>query len=122
MVVRSGKLLIRLNTHLKNSATCKSSILLQPIQASKSQPPNSSQTKETRTSQDVHTSVLDNHLPVFELLPPFKTPKTDEEWREDDLQLAEVIIPAVAETQSVDEKNRILCEGIHHHFASKHMV
>ena len=117
-----GKLFIRLDTHLKNSAICKSSTLLQPMQASQSQPPDSSQTVDTRSSQDIHTSVLVNHLPVFELLPPFKTPKTDEKWREDNSQLAEVIIPAVAEAQSVDDKNRILCEGIYHHFASKYGV
>ena len=81
------------------------------MQGDQFQPLDFIQTEETRTSQEIHTSILDNQLPVFELLPPFKTPRTDEEWREDDSQLAESIIPAVAAAQSVDDKNRILCEG-----------
>ena len=36
--------------------------------------------------------------------------------------LAESIIPAVAAAQSVDDKNRILCECIYNHFASKYGV
>ena len=54
--------------------------------------------------------------------PPFKTPKIAEEWRNDDSQLAETVVPAVLEAESVDEKSKLLGEGIYNHFASKYGV
>ena len=59
-------------------------------------------------------------LPAFTMPPPFKPPKTGEEWKDDDSQLAETVFPAVLEAEGIDEKSKILGEGIYNHFASKY--
>ena len=56
---------------------------------------------------------------VFDLLSPFKTPICEKDWREDDLILSKTITREVAGAENVDDKNRILCEGIYKHFATK---
>ena len=114
-----GKLFIRLDTHLKNSAICKNNFQPQAAQTSQAQ-------TQTACNQEpslhFHTSIQTDSLPLpaFTMPPPFKTPKTAEEWKDDDSQLAETVVPAVLEAEDIDEKNKILGEGIYNHFASKY--
>ena len=51
---------------------------------------------------------------------PFNCPRNDEEWFEADKQLAHCVVPLVLSATSVEEKNKILCDGIHLYFTSKY--
>ena len=42
------------------------------------------------------------------------------EWEEDDTSLTNALVPAVLQAQCVEDKNKILCEGIYGYFASKY--
>ncbi len=111
---RCGKLFIRLDTHLKNSATCKNNPQA-TVQTAEPSLPIQLPDQDTTSSTAMRSA-----LRLLLSCRPFKTPKTDDQWREDDHQLAETVIPEVKDAQNVDEKSRILCEGIYNHFASKY--
>ena len=42
------------------------------------------------------------------------------EWEEDNSSLTQTLVPAVLQAHCVDDKNKILCEGIYGYFASKY--
>ena len=54
-----------------------------------------------------------------QLLPPFKTPRTPEEWAEVDSEFAQSLVPAAISAASPEEKNLILCQGIHEVMTTK---
>ena len=109
-----GKLFTRLDTHLRNNVTCKGNT---PPQLECQAEPGASQEGQI----SAHNSQVAPPL-AFDLLPLFKTPNCEKDWREDDLILSKTITRAVAEAENVDDKNRILCEGIYKHFATKYGV
>ena len=48
-----------------------------------------------------------------------RVPKTAEEWKLADDALSQSVIPAVLSATTVDEKNRILCEGVCQYFSQR---
>jgi len=98
-----GKLFIRLDTHLKNSAICKNNSQPQVAQTNQAQTPTAC---NQEPSLHFHTSIQTDSLPIPAFTMPaqfIETPKTAEEWKDDDSQLAETVVPAVLEVVGIDE-------------------
>ena len=116
-----GKLYIRLDTHLKNSATCKTSTLSQPNHPQPQNSSQGSQAPETDPSQEVHTSahMAANRLAHFQPLSyslPSRPPRLLKSGEKMTLNwLKPLFQQLLIEAQSVEDKNRILCEGIYNH-------
>ena len=117
-----------MDTHLKNSAQCKTSSAPVPSAPVPSAPVppfyTNDQLKTVRAC--VHTSDTQvSHepppdLPILKRREPFNCPKNAEEWLVADEQLAESVVPEVLAAASVDEKNKALCDGIYTYFTSKY--
>ena len=112
----------RLDTHLRNSATCKNA----PTQPSTSPSPtpvdtisatvpdpSSSQTQAQQPPTSLVTSPVST-------LPAMKLPQTPEDWVEADQFFQTTIVPAVLMEVNVDTMNEVLCHGIYSFFTSKH--
>ena len=115
------KVFARLDTHLKNSATCKlphapetsatSSTIPEPSQPDSQcpiQPPVTSPLPGTRRPRPTITKA------------PFNCPRTAEEWEEADKELSRTVVPTVQLADTVEERNQALCEGVYEYFSSKY--
>ena len=56
----------------------------------------------------------------MQLIPPCNIPKTDKDLDADNDGLGSTIVCQVMLTQSVDEKNSVLCDGIYNYFTTKY--
>ena len=75
----------------------------------------------------IHGSTMNHNPPLLftQLISlssasPLKLPASAAEWEEDDTSLTNTLIPAVLQAQCVEDKNKILCEGIYGYFVSKY--
>ena len=101
----------RLDTHLRNSATCKNAPT-QPSTSTSPTPvdtssatvpdPSSSQTQAQRPPTSSVTSPVST-------LPAMKLPQTPEDWVEADQFFQTAIVPAVLMEVNVDTMNEVLC-------------
>ena len=127
------KMFARLDTHLKNSATCKSvasSILSPPPPISSDPLPSPSLDPHTPTTASTHPTpspppvpnnlATDNSTSHPNQLPPFGLPRSSDAWIEADEILSTTVVPAVLSAPTVDEKNRELCEGVYQYFSQKY--
>jgi len=113
------KMFVRLDTHLKNSAICKSVASSDPSPPPEPSPPPVSD-----------PSMLDNtpmptksaHYQKPDLRPSLKLPSSKEDWAEADLHFREHLVPAVMNEASADAKNSVLCDGIYQYFSEKYGV
>ena len=49
---------------------------------------------------------------------PFNCPNNDDDWLKADEYLAQNVIPLFLSASLIEEKNKILCEGIYEYFSS----
>ena len=118
---------LRLDTHLKNSAACKSvsdTDDLTPPPEQQSSPeqsppaiptePTSHLTYCSQTTQPA-SSPETNRVPLDIL----KLPTCQQGWEEADAFLKEQLVPAMLQAASTEDKNRVLSEGIYDYFAQK---
>ena len=108
-----GKFFLRLDTHLRTSATCR------PVPNS---PPHACQQPSPQQSC-LPTSELPSELPFFSssltpLSKPLILPSSKEEWQAADDHLAATVVPAVLSASTVDEKHNTLCSGVYSYFSS----
>ena len=52
----------------------------------------------------------------IQLLPPCKLLQSDEDWELDDSSLGGTLVYKVLQSSIVDDKNKVLCDGIYDHF------
>ena len=109
----------RLDTHLRNSATCKVLPSLPPSLPIDSVDTETDQLQGNTTVTE--PSAILNFTPLdFSCRPKLKLPSTQEEWDAANLHFANVLVPRVLSETSPSSKNTALCNGIYHHFASKY--
>ena len=135
---------MRLDTHLRNSATCRIPTRPSPMASPPSsqddvtpptlvehQPaeipatiPPESQTPSSRSTSPAcgpteHQGTgPSTSAPAPSLHLPFlKLPQTPEEWMSADEELSVSVVPAALSCSTVDEKNEALCEGVYHYFS-----
>ena len=120
------RMFLRLDTHLKNSATCKS-VSDDPSPPEQTSPeqltlPTPTEPTEitshlTYHSQSTHlvSSPETNRVPLDVL----KLPTCQQDWEEANTFLKEQVVPAVLYVTNPDDKNRVLSEGIYDYFAKK---
>ena len=108
----------RLDTHLKNSATCKLPHVPEtsPTISSTPEPVNLDPT----SSEPPHLTVQDSHVaPEQQQLPSLKLPRNSDEWEAADEYLSVHVTPAVINASTVDEKHTAFCEGVYQYFSQK---
>ena len=120
-----GRRYLRLDTHLRTSAQCRT------INHHSDHPSNSIVTTGpsvphigplTATSCHNSPSVSSPLAQVTissSQLRPFNHPQSPDEWQVANEDLANTIVPAVLAAPTVEEKNRVLCEGIFNYFTAK---
>ena len=54
------------------------------------------------------------------MLKPFRCPTTDRAWAEADQELAALVVPAVFNASSIEEKHKALSKGIYNYFSKKY--
>lgn len=124
----------RLDTHYRTSATCKQRSMLVPDPPSiaSHMPSSTAVTMNTVGLPAVPSPQPPQHIPAppppvcvankpnrISLSIPFAMPQPNESWEEDNDSLACSLVHQVFAAQSVDDKNRVLCEGIYQHFTNK---
>lgn len=133
-----------MDTHLRNSATCK--IVPSPSPIASSPPSQDDLTPPTKAEAPA-TNLLKNQTPPnhrsspacgltehqatgsptsslntstpSQHLPFLKLPRTTEEWMSADEELSVSVVPAALQGSTVDEKNEALCEGLYHYLSQK---
>ena len=132
------RMFLRLDTHLKNGATCRN--ITQPLEsglmASVPDPPTSHlpssqhapsiatpETPTTPTPTPTQQQCLNTIAPVHpgpQPKPLLKLPSSQQEWTEANTFFSEVLVPEVLRESTPESKNRVLCEGIYGLFAQKY--
>lgn len=117
----------RLDTHLRASAMCKhrSALVLDPPSIGGQLPSTTSITMNTANHQPPVPAppppvCVANKPNQINLPTPFAVPQSNESWEEDNHSLGCSLVHQVFAAQSVDDKNRVLCEGLYNHFANKY--
>ena len=122
------KAFLRLDTHLRRNAFCRS---LPSVQSAQSpSPDNQDPATDSGMGTSAHQLAADPSTapPVQEDLtasfpstkPALKLPASEEAWREADDHFKVELIPAVLEMSCPEEKNEVLSEGIYSYFAGKY--
>ena len=106
----------RLDTHLRNSATCKLESPLSTTTPAHCTPTldDSCPTTSVDQSPQASTSILQPH---HQLKPPLKLPSTDEDWMKANVYFQEHVVPAVLQSTTVDMKNATLADGVYAYFS-----
>ena len=114
----------RVDTHLRNSATCKDSSTL-PLNSTTSQPSRHLQA-ESAVAADEKFPVILNFTPQDQSTedpqhkPCLKLPSSQEEWEDANCFFSQVLVPQVLQEISPDAKNNKLMEGIYCFFAERY--
>ena len=104
---------VRLDTHLKYSAICKSVASSDPSSPFGPSPPPCSS----------DPCILDIPMPTkSETWPSLKLPSSNKDMAEADLHFYEHLIPAVMNEASADANNSVLCESIYQYLSEKYGV
>ena len=111
------KMFVRLDTHLKNSAICKSVASSDPSPLPEPSPPPVP-CKLDNTPMPTKPA----HHQKPDLRPSLKLPSSKEDWAEANLHFCEHLVPAVMNEASADAKNSVLCDGIYQYFSEKYGV
>ena len=117
------KFFARLDTHLRNSATCRS--FPQPLSTESGEHNASPSLPEFPSSPTCDHSTLDDtrgseHCPTsIEFLPAINLPREASEWHEADTFFKVHVVPRVCSERTVDDMNNVLCKGIYEYFARK---
>ena len=111
------KRFLRLDTHLRNSASCKD-LLTVPL------PSTVPESINLQSSTDASVAILNitpqhqhNEL-VYQDKPRIKLPSTEGEWEDANSYFCQVVVPQVLHESSPDAKNTKLSDGIYNFFAS----
>ena len=122
------KSFVRLDTHLKNSASCKYVSSLKST-LTEHQSPALNLPSSPRSEQDSHPqnishsgNCVNQHLNqhpshTFSSKASLLLPTTKEGWAKADEHFRDQLVPHILETISVDEKNRLLVNGIYEYLA-----
>ena len=122
------KSFVRLDTHLKNSASCKYVPSLTST-LTEHQNPALNRPSSPRSEQDSHPqnishsgNCVNQHLNqhpshTFSSKASLLLPTTKEDWAKADEHFRDHLVPQILETTSVDEKNRLLVNGIYEYLA-----
>ena len=117
------KLFDRLDTHLRNSATCRSlpQTPSSELREHADQPtgPEASGLSTYVQSNSNDTSRSDSCPKTVELLPALTLPKDAGEWEEADAYFRDHLTPRVCREGSVEGMNDVLCNGIYEYFACR---
>ena len=112
----------RLDTHLRNSAICKTlSVppISSPPRSSYSSVPStpSSNTRQPDTSDDVsiHQASIQ-----YGMKPNLCLPTLDNGWKEANEYLARELVPHVINEPLLDDKHAVLVEGVYTYFATQY--
>ena len=116
---KCGKKCTRIDTHLRNNASCKNTM--------ESQLPT--RTEPTSTAHedqpaDISTLIEPQGQPTptnsITQLPRLKLPQSPDEWAEADLYMHTSVVPLVLMQSDVEAMNNSLCNGIYAYFSSRH--
>ena len=127
----------RLDTHLRLSALCRQRTASSPEQEREASLLESTDNishhqhsdKEDASTQQPSTGVmLHHHLPPLNrspspsppMLKPFTCPTTDQAWVDADQELATLVVPAVFNASSIEEKHLAFSRGIYSYFSKKY--
>ena len=117
---KCGKLFERLDTHLHNSAICKTIQKPPPSQPQAHQAPPTPE-DATCPASDIPSTLPSSEFQccptVVDLLPAVDLPRVGSEWDEADNFFRVYLVPRVCMEETVDAMNHALCKGIYDFFA-----
>ena len=131
---KCGKMFLRLETHLRTSALCKTVTLPPdhsglPSDPLPSQPPSPSlnpslhpacPSPSCQPSQFPQQAQPPPPPPPVTTVPRMKLPQTAEGWNEADEHMKCIVVPNVLHEMDVNNMNHVLCFGIYSYFTSRY--
>lgn len=122
---KCGKMFKRLDTHLKNSASCKDTgDMISQYRHNKHSGLSDIARYPDPSPATIETAPSSNNQPKDTSPPTFKPaliyPTTNNEWKNADCSLKLTVVPDVLNERSLETKCSILVEGIYKYFSSFH--